>query len=406
MSLEAGRDYRDVYFLKVDVAGHSLIVASNDADKADAAFDAFEDVVLSAVREAREKRRCTIGETWGWSGDGGFCIFQDDEESRARQTALSAADIILKELPALNERLARREVRGQIVARIALHKGTLRYKGDDRRGSIHSPELNLVSHIERVSPSNSLVITESIYRVLGPAGDKFSRLSPDFEGHVLYSTGLGTQSARQAEWERNVTRSHSGPLRTDIPLADLGLRGAFSQRALTDIFRRLLESATKLVWVMGVGLEGFRTDHERGVSDLVQRGLDVRILALEPDAGRAHIVIGEQTTSMPAWCDLETRSGYNQAAAGSLPAWVGRVNASAAQGGSTARLTCRYYWSVPSAALLIIDDTLFMSPFVGLASNVKLPTLELTTAGRIGSLWREHYQRVWDDETLSREGPR
>src|SRR6266545_6014113 len=130
MDFVAGRDYTNVYFMSVDAKGHSSIVARNDADKVDHAFDGFEELVYRAVDEAKAESRCAYTEFWGWAGDGGLCIFYDDSESRSRTTALNAAEVILSELPHFNKQLIRAAINGELAVRISIHKGSFKYKGD------------------------------------------------------------------------------------------------------------------------------------------------------------------------------------------------------------------------------------------------------------------------------------
>ena len=44
----------NVYFLKIDAKGHSTIVYQNDADKADIAFDSFEEMVYESVNKIHQ----------------------------------------------------------------------------------------------------------------------------------------------------------------------------------------------------------------------------------------------------------------------------------------------------------------------------------------------------------------
>lgn len=89
MTFEAKRDYNNVYFMQVDIQGHSPMLRQNAADIADAALDGFEKLVYEAVDEASKKTSCELNEFWGWAGDGGLCVFYDSQqESKAKETVL------------------------------------------------------------------------------------------------------------------------------------------------------------------------------------------------------------------------------------------------------------------------------------------------------------------------------
>ena len=110
-SFEADRDYQGIYFLKIDAAGHSSIVAQNTADVVDRFFQAFEDSVRAEVHEAKKLNGCMYSQFWGWAGDGGLCVIYDDqEESRALKTAIEAGcNILTRRLRPLRQTLEKLE---------------------------------------------------------------------------------------------------------------------------------------------------------------------------------------------------------------------------------------------------------------------------------------------------------
>lgn len=161
-----GRSYINVYFLKIDVSGHSTVVFNNPSDLADKIFDLFEESVYSAVSESKKMYNCKYTGFWGWQGDGGLCVIFDEHESIALKTAIcTAMDILDHRLEPLREKLEQLNIKGEFHIRIAIHKGDFNYKGYTNRGSIHSKDLNFVSHLEGVTPKNSLTVSESIYMV-------------------------------------------------------------------------------------------------------------------------------------------------------------------------------------------------------------------------------------------------
>jgi hypothetical protein len=405
MEFIEGRDYTNVYFMSVDAKDHSSIVARNDADKVDRAFDGFEALVYRAVDEAKAESRCQYTEFWGWAGDGGLCIFYDDSESRARTTALLAAEEILKELPHFNTRLTRASINGELAVRIAIHKGSFKYKGDARRGSIHSRDLNFCAHLQKVVPTNCAGISEDLFQLLGSHQANYFAAEEEYEGRRVYLMSDREQAEVQAEWQENTARAakRTPHLRSDIDIAELGLVGVYSQRALTETFRDLFAPLARRLWVMGIGLGGFRADHEESVKELAEKGVSVRLLALDPERSYAELRLKGSRISLPAWCDREGQTGYNAATSGTISSWVKDVNADLVSRGCSNPIQLRFYSIVPTAAMLIADDAVFVSPFAGTTNNVKLFTLEFVAGRRLGRQSTERFERVWSSNELSRD---
>jgi hypothetical protein len=110
----------------------------------------------------------------------------------------------------------------------------------------------------------------------------------------------------------------------------------------------------------------------------------------------------DSALDLPAWCDLEVPGGYNASNATDVVAWLERVNAALAQAEEKQTVQLRYYWVVPSAAVFIADDSVFVSPFIASTSNVKLPMLEFSGSKRPGKLWIDRFVRIWESPDLSR----
>jgi hypothetical protein len=406
MQFNKGQDYNNVYFMQVDAQGHSSIVRRNTADLVDRAFDSFETMVYEAVDEAQKETRCEIVGFWGWAGDGGLCIVYDAEgESKARETVLKAARIILQELPALNTRLARIHVQGDIHARIAIHKGSFRYKGDDRRGSIHSKDLNFCVHLEKVLPQDTIGISEDVFNIVGEEGSQFIKAAIPFENKTVYLSREKNSEGLQAEWRGKVSSPSiaSIPLESDLqPLSDIGLMGFHSQRALT-LFRDKINNAQQRIWVMATGLGGFQTDHKQSLSAIAARDVDIRILALDPDTQQCSVHIGENDVSLPGWRDWETSTNYNREHVRSLQTMISRVNKSIENKGVQNLIKFRYYRTIPYCAILVVDSTVYYSPYLINRHNLKLPTIELVEGKWWADLCIEHFITIWESDELSRD---
>jgi class 3 adenylate cyclase len=201
-----GKTYANVYFLKIDASGHSRIVRSNAADLADKLFDLVESAVYESVDAERRTFDCAYAEFWGWQGDGGLCVVYDPNESTAAITALGAAlNILDHKLGDLRTRLAKLNIKGELHLRIAIHKGYFTYKGTQRRGSIHSKDLNFVAHLEQVAPKDSVTVSEPVFRCCPPeVTKKFRRLDFPFEQELVYFHTSDDSNAPYFEWINNV----------------------------------------------------------------------------------------------------------------------------------------------------------------------------------------------------------
>ena len=408
IEFKPGQDYNNVYFMKIDAKGHSSLVSQNDNDKVDRAFDNFEEVVFRAIDEANTKYRCNIVESWGWEGDGGLCIMYDIEESKARQTALLAADIILKDLPNLNKIIARAEVTGQISVRIAIHKGSFRYKGDDRRGSIHSKQLNFCCHLEKAVPHDSIAISKEVYDIAGETKAEFTEAPTLFEENQVFLKSNREIAEIMLEWQQraNISSKNATLLQCDVPINEIGLVGIYSQRALTEKYAKLLANAKNRIWVLGIGLGGFQKDHKKAVVQKAQEGLDVRLLAADPDSSKLSMLHSDQQFALPAWCDYVLGLGeYNVHNVGNLEQMVFETNKTlnTMKSDKANQIKLKYYIALPTLALFFIDSTLFVSNYLCRVQNLKNPTFQVREGTRLYEHYSTHFLEIWNDSNLSRD---
>ncbi|MGH3757040.1 hypothetical protein [Actinophytocola sp.] len=210
---QPGYTYDNVYLIVVDASGYSSIVRHNPLDRAAHAFDLLRERAVARVRKAAAQRCCTRAELWSWRGDGGIFAVHDENESVARDVALTAAcDILLVDLRQVRAGLDRTELKGELRLRVAVHKGTIRNADDGRTGAIHSPVINLAAHLEELTPPDCLTISEAVHQVAGPHADAFE-LVGDYEGSKVYlMTPSGSaQDARRA-WLAKVGLAGSTPI--------------------------------------------------------------------------------------------------------------------------------------------------------------------------------------------------
>lgn len=205
-----GHTYDNVYLIVVDASGYSSIVRHNPLDRAAHAFDELRERAVARVGKVAAKLRCTRAELWSWRGDGGILAVHDENESVARDAALTAArDVLRVDLRQLRDALRRTELRGELRLRVAVHKGTIRYTADGRTGAIHSPVINLAAHLEELTPPDCLAISEAVHEVAGPHADDFVHVG-NHEGSDVYlmAPGGSAQDARRA-WLATVGLSNS-----------------------------------------------------------------------------------------------------------------------------------------------------------------------------------------------------
>ena len=215
-----GHTYDNVYLIVVDASGYSSIVRHNPLDRAAHAFDELRERAVARVVKVAGKLRCARAELWSWRGDGGILAVHDENESVARDVALTAArDVLRVDLRQLRDALRRTELRGELRLRVAVHKGTIRYTADGRTGAIHSPVINLAAHLEELTPPDCLAISEAVHQVAGPHAPAFEHVG-DHEGSNVYlMTPSGSaQDARRA-WlaKTGSRRQHAGFRTTATP---------------------------------------------------------------------------------------------------------------------------------------------------------------------------------------------
>jgi hypothetical protein len=399
-----GQAYNNVYFMVVDAQGHSKIVRDNDLDKVDLAFDEFEKIVSESVNLKKTKYRCQFAEFWGWQGDGGLCIFYDGDESRARETAISSAQEILAEIPYLNAKLGRANIIGEIHIRIALHKGNFRYKGVFKRGSIHSQELNLVSHAEKVVPADSLAMSVDIFNICGAMKTGFLKADGAFESKDFYLYSKRSNEEISNEWKGNVGRTgeiNIVGLDSNIPPAELGLSAIFSHRAETKEYFELISAAQECIWVCGIGLSGFQDDFTNDfIVKKALEGVEIRFLVVDPEVG---VNIKATQYSMPVWADYAIDSGsHNQESLQSLVKRVDLINREIDKSPLVKKkyVALRYYSTFP-VAMLRVDSILYFSPYMARRLGMKTFTLKLRE-GRLYEQVLGNFRTVWEENKYSR----
>lgn len=201
-----GTSYTNVYFMKIDASGHSNIVLNNPDDLVNKLFDLLEETVYSAVEDNRKIHNCQYAEFWGWQGDGGLCVIYDPHESIALLTSIDSALSILDfKLQELRNHLNKLKIKGDLHLRVSIHKGAFTYKGHSNKGSIHSKDLNFVSHLETRTPKDSVTISEDVFNCCDMNFiDKFKPLDFNFENKKIFIYKTNFSNETYFEWLSNI----------------------------------------------------------------------------------------------------------------------------------------------------------------------------------------------------------
>jgi class 3 adenylate cyclase len=284
--------YENVFLIFLDAAGHSSIVANNARDHASRAFDLLHGRVVSRLRAIAEDRRCARAQLWRWAGDGGFLAVHDDEESVARDVALEFVRGVLQlDVRHLREEFREIGISGELHMRVAVHRGTIRYRGVGLEGSIYSPDINFAAHLEKVAPPDTVLVSEDVYRVAGRYADMFE-LAGWYENRPVYLfAGSGRPGDAARAWL--TTRGFAG----GAPVLGYAERPSQIEKA------RMLKAATTEFIDLGSALRTasrYLVTTERpavfrdAAIDFLRRGGRYRCVLMDPDAEATRVLSAQR----------------------------------------------------------------------------------------------------------------
>ncbi|MEV6695359.1 hypothetical protein AB0M35_28215 [Micromonospora sp. NPDC051196] len=281
-TFQANRTYDNVFLIFVDAAGHSNVVAHNPRDLARQAFDLLHRKVTDRLSMIAEQRRVDYARPWRWAGDGGFLIVHDEDESVARDVTLEYVNSLLTlDLPHLRDEFTRLGIQGSLRLRVAAHKGSIRYRGEGNEGTIYSPDINFVAHLEKVTPPDTVAVSADVVQVAGPYAKLFEPVG-EFEGRQIHLFAADARTGGAAS----------------IWLAAQGLVGgvpvnAYFERPSQLEKARMVRAATTEVVDLGTSLRTAsrylvtteRPAHFRdAVLDFLDRGGTYRCVLMAPDS--------------------------------------------------------------------------------------------------------------------------
>ncbi|QFZ17204.1 adenylate/guanylate cyclase domain-containing protein [Saccharothrix syringae] len=290
---EAGRTYENVYLLVVDAVGYSRAVRDHPRDRVSDAFNLLRTTTESSIADLAAEHGCARAELWSWRGDGGIFAIHDDNESAALATALNAGRALVTDrLHQVREHFARIAVRCSLHVRVALHKGTIRYSGDS--GTIHTPEINFVSHLEEAVPGDCLAISEDVHRIGGDLVLGFEAVGEfeDRQVHVLAPPGVPA---------KRLWLAHRG-------FTDSLTVHAYRERPSQADKARLVDTAAHEVVDLSTALNtcaGYLTTSERPASfrnavlSFLRRGGTYRCVVLAPDSPAVAALAQQRDEDLP-----------------------------------------------------------------------------------------------------------
>lgn len=173
-------------FLKIDIVEHSKLVATEPPYHVWPILDEF----LDFVRKTTGKYGGTV---WSWQGDGGLCAFPAGRKLQKVNGGVEAALEILRAISPFwvsDDPEPFPEAKTKFKIRIAAHLGDADIQKD--LGRVHSPDINLVAHLERVAAPNSIVATKKVLMCCSKEIQRlFTAATPDkFEGEPIKTCEL------------------------------------------------------------------------------------------------------------------------------------------------------------------------------------------------------------------------
>lgn len=191
-------------------------------------------------------------------------------------------------------------------------------------------------------------------------------------------------------------------LESTVPLAEIGLIGAFPQRAETRDYVNLINNVHHYLWVSGVGLGGFQGDHSNSILlKKAKEGVDIRFLIADPET---KVKISDLEYSLPAWSDFVVGSGtYNQSSGQTFLKKIDTMNRILERTSSKRKKYIRVrYYSTFLAAIFRADSIIYYGPYLTKRLGLKTFTIKLRE-GRIFDQVVNSFEAIWEDKNYSRK---
>ncbi|WP_239153417.1 hypothetical protein [Virgisporangium aliadipatigenens] len=260
-------------------------MSANPRDRAARAFDMLYEKVVARLTSVARDRRCERAHVWRWAGDGGFLAVHDADESIALDVTLSFALKLLEmDLRHLRDEFEDLGIGGELHLRLAVHRGTINYRGVGFEGRMYSPDINFVAHLEKVAPIDTVTVSEDVYQVAGDFAKRFERAG-SFEGRDVYVAATGPGPRRPGDADRAWLATHG--LAGAVPIFGHHERPSQVEKA------RLVRAAVHEIVDIGSAIRTgarYLVTTERpayfrdAVLDFLDRGGRYRCVLMDPDS--------------------------------------------------------------------------------------------------------------------------
>jgi hypothetical protein len=213
-------------------------------------------------------------------------------------------------------------------------------------------------------------------------------------GAGLFAVGTSLTAAGLSGWMifTYIVVSERTAERLEL-LQRFGLVNAFEGRAvlIKKEYDTRLRVAKDRVDVLGFGLRSLREDY-RDQFERWKHQAAVRVLLIDPDFPSGELSYAAQRDSE----ETDER--------GSIAEQVHRFVRDAS-GALDDRFQIRLYRCLPSVNIFRVDDDLFWGPYFVRELSRNAPTFLVRSGGVLFDKFVSHFERIWDDDALSRAIP-
>ena len=158
---------------------------------------------------------------------------------------------------------------------------------------------------------------------------------------------------------------------------------------------------------MGIGLGGFHADHFGALKKMLQengKDVDVRLIVSDPtmDCLQVNVVGGEKLAPIE-WWDLQAgRGGANRSNEEQTVRSAREINEELVSMNKRSRIDAQFSALSPSAAVMIADNTAFVSPYLRGIPNHKNVTFMVHKNSQLFDRIVDHFLNTWKDERFVR----
>lgn len=179
-------------------------------------------------------------------------------------------------------------------------------------------------------------------------------------------------------------------------LANFGLIDAFEKRgfAIESEYNQLLAKASHNVDIIGFGLSSFLADYKDVFESWKQR-FHVRILLIDPDCPEPHLSFAHQREIEEGIPPDSMRKDVEK--------FISETRDLLGDG-KHGSFSIRLYRCLPAVNIFRIDDHLFWGPYLSKQLSRSSPTF-LVRNGTLFGILLSHFDRIWEDDKLSRPVP-